>query len=54
MEFLNRPHRPETAEIHVKVTRQELERLLYDVENETHLSDFYSSSQEFVNYLRSL
>jgi hypothetical protein len=54
MRILNQPEKPENAEVHVILSRQELERLLYDIENETSFSSFYTSSQEFVSYLRAL
>ena len=45
---------PELVEIHVKVTRQELDQLRSDMDADCTASDPYPVTLEFYNYLSSL
>lgn len=52
MEIVN-PRSPE-VEIHVKMTRKELEDLVSDMDAECTNSNPYDVTEDFMNYLRRL
>lgn len=54
MEFMNERDVEAIVEIHVKLTREELESLVYDMENGFVISNPYTVTHDFFNYLQRL
>lgn len=56
MRILNQPEKPENVEVHVALTRREIECIVSDIEtgNVNNREDSYVVTDEFMAYLRSL
>lgn len=56
MRILNQPQKPENVEIHVALSRREIEYIIEDIENDTanDKSASYAVTDDFMAYLRSL
>lgn len=56
MRIMNQPEKPENAEIHVILSRLEIERVISDIEDgDVNRPDqAYHATNEFMRYLRSL
>lgn len=53
MEFMNRP-RPAEIEIHIKISRDELEHIITDIAEGYSEESHYAPTSELLAYLRSL
>jgi len=53
MEFVN-GNKPSTVEIHVKMSRGELENILFDMRDGCTAEDPYAATEEFMTYLKGL
>lgn len=54
MIIINPGERPETVEIHVKITREELGQLYCDMRSDCTSSNPYDVTEDFMNYLKEL
>lgn len=56
MRILNQPEKPENVEVHVALSRREIEYIIIDIMtgDVRDGDDAYPVTNEFMNYLRSL
>lgn len=53
MEFIGN-EKPEMVEVHVKMTRTELIKVLSDIESGEACTDPYAATKDFMDYLKGL